>query len=201
MYPSSAVSMPLSIRPARVGCSQTNLVAKEFSQHRHRSFRIVIASLPAHTHRLRANRQRQATRRLQETTQATDARCVCVCIRPRLCLCLCLSVLRALVGCKKLCLKKSFRSIVIVVTPPAPTHTGCGPTDKEKLRGACRRQHKRQTRGVCVCIRPRPCLCLCLSVLLALVARKTIWLQKSFCSIVIVNHAADRKLQRETKHH
>ena len=82
--------------PARVGCSVKSLVAEEVSQHRHRSFRLVIASLqigptaqrraqlkhlettlrtpPAHTHRLRADRQRQATRRQQETTQATEAR-------------------------------------------------------------------------------------------------------------------------------
>ena len=49
---------------------------------------------------------------------------------------------------------------------------GCGRTDKEKLRGASRRHHKRQTRGVCVCIRPGLCLCLCASVLRALVACK-----------------------------
>ena len=39
------LSMPLCIRPARVGCLPKRLVAKEFSQHRHRSFRLVIASL------------------------------------------------------------------------------------------------------------------------------------------------------------
>ena len=50
-------------------------------------------------------------------------------------------------------------------------------------------------------IRPRLCLCLCLSVLRALVACKKVRLQKSFRSIVIVHHAADRKLQRETKPH
>ena len=177
MYPSSAVSMPLSIRPARVGCSQTNLVAKEFSQHRHRSFRIVIASLPAHTHTgcgpTDKDKLRGACRRLHKR----QTRGVCVCIRPRLCLCLCLSVLRALVGCKKLCLKKSFRSIVIVVTPPAPTHTGCGRTDKEKLRSASRRHHKRQTRGVRLFIRPGLCLSVCASFLRALVACQKVWLQ------------------------
>ena len=41
VYPSWAVS----IRPARVGCLQKILFANEFSQHRHRSFRLVIASL------------------------------------------------------------------------------------------------------------------------------------------------------------
>ena len=45
VYPSWAVSMPLCFRPARVCCLQQSLVAKEFSQHRHRSFRLVIASL------------------------------------------------------------------------------------------------------------------------------------------------------------
>ena len=39
---------------------------------------------------------------------------------------------------------------------------------------------------VCVSIRPGLCLCLCVSVLLALVACKKVWLQKSFRSIVIV---------------
>ena len=74
---------------------------------------------------------------------------------------------------------------------------GCGRTDKEKLRGASRRQRKRGRRG----IRPGLCLCLCVSVLRALVVCKKVWLQKSFRSIVIVHHAADRKLQRETKPH
>ena len=41
VYPSWAVS----IRSARVGCLQKTLVANEFSQHRHRSFRLVFASL------------------------------------------------------------------------------------------------------------------------------------------------------------
>ena len=45
VYPSWAVSMPLCFRPARVCCLQQSLVAKEFSQHRHRSFRLVISSL------------------------------------------------------------------------------------------------------------------------------------------------------------
>ena len=48
---------------------------------------------------MRANRQRIATRRQQETTQAREARCVC--IRPGLCLSVCFSVLRALVACKQ----------------------------------------------------------------------------------------------------
>ena len=39
---------------------------------------------------------------------------------------------------------------------------------------------------VCVSIRPGLCLCLCVSVLLALVACKKVWVQKSFRSIVIV---------------
>ena len=30
---------------------------------------------------------------------------------------------------------------------------GCGRTDKEELRGASRRQHKRERRGVCVSVR------------------------------------------------
>ena len=41
----------------------------------------------------------------------------------------------------------------------------------------------------------------CLSVLRALVGCKNVWLQKSFRRIVIVHHAADRKLQLETKSH
>ena len=52
-----------------------------------------------------------------------------------------------------------------------------------------------------MCIRPGLCLCLCVSVLHALVACKKVWLQMTFRSIVIVHHAADRKLQRETKPH
>ena len=48
---------------------------------------------------MRSNRQRIATRRQQETTQAREARCVC--IRPGLCLSVCFSVLRALVACKQ----------------------------------------------------------------------------------------------------
>ena len=39
VHPASAVSMPLSIRPVRVGCLQKSSVAKEFSQHRHRASR------------------------------------------------------------------------------------------------------------------------------------------------------------------
>ena len=60
---------------------------------------------------------------------------------------------------------------------------GCGRADKEKLRGASRRHHKRQTRGVCLCIRPGLCL---YYVLRALVACKKVCLQMSFRSIVIV---------------
>ena len=67
-------------------------------------------------------------------------------------------------------------------TPPAHTHTGCGRTDKDELRGASRRHHKRQTRGVSLCIRPG----LCLYVLRALVACKTVCLQNGFRGIVIV---------------
>ena len=53
-----------------------------------------------------------------------------------------------------------------------------------------------------VCVYPSwACLCVCVSVLRALVACKKVRLQKSFRSIVIVHHAADRKLQRETKPH
>ena len=77
---------------------------------------------------------------------------------------------------------------------------GSGRTDKENLRGASRRQHKRERRGVCVsvlgCVYP----CVFPSCVRWLLANK-VWLQKSFGSIVIVHHAADRKLQRETKHH
>ena len=176
---------------------------------------------------MRANRQRKATRRQQETTRAREARCVS--IRPGLCLCLCVSVLRALVACKKSLVAEEFsqhrhRSFRFVIaslqieptaqrraqrihldktlrTPPAHTHTGCARTDKDKLRGASRRQHKRQRRGVCVSIRPGLCLSVSVSVLRALVACKKVWLQMSFRSIVIVHHAADRKLQRETKPH
>ena len=54
---------------------------------------------------------------------------------------------------------------------------------------------------MCVCIRLGLCLSVCVSVLRALVACKKVWLQNSFRSIVIVHHAADRKLQRETKPH
>ena len=39
VYPSWDVSMPLCIRPARVGCLQKCLVANEFSPHRHRASR------------------------------------------------------------------------------------------------------------------------------------------------------------------
>ena len=105
----------------------------------------------------------------------SDRREMCVCIRPGLCLCLCVSVLRTLVACKSLVAKefsqhrrRSFRLVIASLqirptaqtraqriqldttlrTPPAHTHTGCGRTDKDKLRGASRRQHKRERRGV-----------------------------------------------------
>ena len=52
-----------------------------------------------------------------------------------------------------------------------------------------------------MCIRPGLCLSVCVCVRPALVACKNVWLQKRFRSIVIVHHAADRKLQRETKPH
>ena len=64
-----------------------------------------------------------------------------------------------------------------------------------RQRKATRRQQEttqaREAR--CVCIRPGMCLSVCVSVLRALVARKKVRLQKSFRSIVIVHHAADRK--------
>ena len=60
---------------------------------------------------------------------------------------------------------------------------GCGRTDKETRR----QQETTQAREArCVSIRPGLYLCLCVSVLLALVACKKVWLQKSFRSIVIV---------------
>ena len=112
------LSVCFSVLRALVACKQS-LVAIEFSQHRHRSFRLVIASLqigataqrrvqpkhfettlrtpPAHTHRLRANRQRQATRRQQETSQATDARCVFV--YPSWAVSIRVCILPARVGC------------------------------------------------------------------------------------------------------
>ena len=52
---------------------------------------------------------------------------------------------------------------------------------------------------VYVSIRPGLCLCLCVSVLRALVACKNVWLQMTFAASSFVHHAADRKLQRETK--
>ena len=52
-----------------------------------------------------------------------------------------------------------------------------------------------------MCIRPGLCIRVSVSVLRALVGCKKVWLQKSFRSIVIVNHVADRKLQIETKSH
>ena len=45
------------------------------------------------------------------------------------------------------------------------------------------------------------CVRVSVSVLRALVGCKKVWLHKSFRSIVIVHHAADRKLQLETKSH
>ena len=125
----------VSVLCALVAC-KTSLVAKEFSQHRLRSFRVVIASLQigptaqraqlkhlettlrtppaAHTHRLRADRQRQATRRQQDTSQATDARCVCVSVLGCVYASVYPSCARWLLA-KKVWLQKSFRSIVIVV--------------------------------------------------------------------------------------
>ena len=137
VYPSCDVSIRACIRPARVGCLQKSLSANEFSQHRHRSFRLVIASL-----QIGATVQRRVQRKHFETT---------------------------------------------LETPPAHTHTGCGRTDKDKLRGASRRHHKRQTRGVCVCVSVLGCVYAsvypsCARWLLA----KKVWLQKSFRSIVIV---------------
>ena len=78
--------------------TSVSVFAKEFSQHRRRSFRLVIASL-----QIGPTAQRRVQRKHFETT---------------------------------------------LRTPPAHTQTGCGRTDKEKLRGASRRHHKRQTRGV-----------------------------------------------------
>ena len=66
VYPSWAASMPLCIRRARVGCLQKSLVAKEFSQHRHRSFRHVIASL-----QIGPTAQRRAQLKHLETTLKT----------------------------------------------------------------------------------------------------------------------------------
>ena len=87
-------------------------------------------------------------------------------------------------------------------TPPAYTHTGCGRTDKEKLRGASRRHHKRQT-ARCVCVYPSWAVSMHLSIRPARVGslQKSLVAKKSFRKIVIVHHAADRKLQRETKPH
>ena len=65
-------------------------------------------------HWLRANRQREATRRQQDTTQAREARCVCVYPSWAVCVRVSVSVLRALVGCKKVWLQKRFHRIVIV---------------------------------------------------------------------------------------
>ena len=45
------------------------------------------------------------------------------------------------------------------------------------------------------------CVRVSVSVLRALVGCKKVWVQKSFRSIVIVDHAVDRKLQLETKSH
>ena len=106
VYPSWAVSMPLCIRPARVGCLQKKFGCKRVSQHRHRSFRLVIASL-----QIGPTAQRRAQLKHLETT---------------------------------------------LRTPPVHTHTGCGRTDKDKLRGASRRHHKRQTRGVCCLLYTSP---------------------------------------------
>ena len=126
----------------------------------------------ARAERLRANQQRIATRRQQETTQAREARCVC--IRPALCLSVCFSVLRALVVCKQSLVAiefsqhrlRSFRLVIASLqigptvqrtaqlkhlettlrTPPAHTRTGCGRTDKDKLRGASARRRRCSSR-------------------------------------------------------
>ena len=50
-----------------------------------------------------------------------------------------------------------------------------------------------------MCIRPGLCQSVCVSVLRALVACKNVWLQMTFAASSFVHHAADRKLQRETK--
>ena len=63
-------------------------------------------------------------------------------------------------------------------------------TDKEKLRSASRRQHKRERRGVCVYPSWGVCIRVSVSVLRALVGCKNNWLQKGFHRIVIVHHAA-----------
>ena len=61
---------------------------------------------------------------------------------------------------------------------------GCGRTDKDKLRGASRRQHKRQRRGECVRIRPGLCLSVSVSVLLVVAkkfGRKRVFAASSSC--------------------
>ena len=62
---------------------------------------------------------------------------------------------------------------------------GCGRTDKDKLRGASRRQHKRERRGVCVSVLGCVYASVYPSCARWLLAKK-VWLQKSFRSIVIV---------------
>ena len=51
---------------------------------------------------------------------------------------------------------------------------------------------------MCVCPSWAVCIRVSVSVLCALVGCKKVWLQKSFGRIVIVHHAADRKLQLDT---
>ena len=58
-------------------------------------------------------------------------------------------------------------------------------TDKEKLRGASRKQHKRERRGVCVSVLGFVYASVYPSCARWLLAKK-VWLQKSFRSIVIV---------------
>ena len=142
--PGLCLRLCVSVLRALVACKKS-LVAKEFSQHRHRSFRLVIASL-----QIRPTAQRRAQLKHLETTRRT---------------------------------------------PPSHTHTGCGPTEKDKLRGASRRHHKRQTRGVCVSIRPGLCLCLCVSVRRALVACKKVWLQMS-CLLYTSPSPRDKRQSR-----
>ena len=88
-----------------------------------------------------------------------------MCIRPGLCLCLCVSVLRALVACKKSLVAKefsrhrhrSFRLVIASLQIGATAQRRVQPTDKEKLRGACRKQTS-DRREVCVCVSVLGCV-------------------------------------------
>ena len=100
-----------------VAC-KLSVLAKEFSQHRHRSFRLVIASLQVCLQNSLVAKEFTQDEQQQQRRE------------------------------QRLHLEPTLR------TTPAHTQTGFGRTDKEKLRGASRRHHKRQTRGVCLCIRP-----------------------------------------------